>query len=544
MTSVSLEESPLQTDVDQNDTALEKILSKFRPLGPFYIRFMPLLMFSSLTNSWFCMNYVFAAANVDYRCKYNCENVSEFIETALNITTNAERCLKYPLIDTNGTCSADNFNVTNAITCTEWVYKDPYSFVAEFNLGCQDWKRTLVGTARSIGYMIGLLLLGPVSDKIGRKKLIIFTGITGAVAGLVKSFTYSYWLYIALEVTDGLLGDTYSPNYMLGVEMVSKQNRVYFAPLMIGTMAVGGIILSATAWLFPYWRYFLRIIYAPALLYILYPLFLDESVRWLLIKGKKEDAKDIIRKAAKINKTVISEELITNVQCRKNVANTNILRLLKITISSKKLLLRFLACCCMWIAATFNKYSLLINSVSLEGNKYVNYALTAFADLPACILLTFVLIRFQRKKPLIGSFLLTGMFCVVQSFMKGYPTTSISLFFIGKLMSAIAYATVYLYTTELFPTYTRNTMHALCSSVGRIGSILAPQTPLLLRFWTGLPSVIVGGLSLITGVIIMLMPDTAEDVLPDTVKEAESLGTRTTYIPVKNNEEECVTNLK
>lgn len=205
--------------------------------------------------------------------------------------------------------------------------------------------------------------------------------------------------------------------------MVSKQNRVFFASLMIGTMSFGGTIMATVAWLLPYWRHFLRVIYTPALLYILYPLILDESVRWLLIEGKRKDAKTILRKAAKINKTTISEELLANVQCEKKVASTNIFKLLKITITSKKLLLRFLGCCCMWITATFNKYSLLINSVSLEGNKYVNYALISFADLPACILLSLVLIKFQRKKPLIGSFLLTGMLCVVQSFMKGKTYT-------------------------------------------------------------------------------------------------------------------------
>ncbi|KAG6447809.1 hypothetical protein O3G_MSEX005173 [Manduca sexta] len=520
------EEAFIQKNVG-DDMILEKILSKFRPLGPFYLRLMPFLIFSSMTNAFYCMNYVFAAVNVEYRCKYECEEAHNITEDFLNITRHVDKCHKYQLIDKTGECSVDNVNTSRVDKCLEWVYEDPHSFVADFQLGCQDWKRTLVGTVHVLGYMMGLLLLGPVSDKLGRKKLIVFTGLTGAVMGLARSVTASYWVYIALELVEALLGDSYSSNYMLGVEMVTKENRVLFAPLMIGSMAVAGGMMALVAWLIPYWRYFLRVIYGPGLLFILHAFFLPESVRWLLIKGRKEEAKNILRKAAITSKVDIDEAKLDSIDCERSVGSTNLISLMRMTMTSRKLLLRFLACACMWITSSFNKYALLINSVSLEGNKHLNYALTALSDLPASILLIYILIRFKRKNPLICSFLLTGMFCVVQSFIpKGYPQLSITLFLMGKFTSAISYATVYLYTSELFPTYTRNTMHALCSSIGRLGSIIAPQTPLLIQFWSGLPSLIIGSLSLITGLVIMMMPDTSEDVLPDTVKEAEALGTK------------------
>ncbi|XP_075972464.1 organic cation transporter protein-like [Anticarsia gemmatalis] len=507
----------------REDVVLENILSKFRPLGPYYLRFMPFLIFACMTNAFYCMNYVFAVVIVDYQCKY-----PECTQTTLNQTILEDKCHKYQLIE-NGNCSANNFNLSSLEKCNEWVYDNPYSFVADFQLGCQDWKRALVGTVHSIGYMLGLLLLGPVSDKFGRKKLIVFTGVTSAIMGLARSVTSSYWMYIAFELIEALLGDIYSPNYMLGVEMVTKENRALFAPLMIATMSVGGMLMALIAWLIPYWRVFLRVIYAPALIFVLYAFFLDESIRWLLIKGRKKEAKNILRKAAKISNVHIEEETLDKIECEKTAASVGLFTLLKMTVTSRTLLLRFLACACAWITATFNKYGLLINSVSLEGNKYLNYALTSFADLPASILLTFMLIQFKRKKPLIFSFLMTGSFCIVQSFIpKGHPIISTSLFLAGKFMSAIASGTVYLYTTELFPTYTRNTMHALCSSIGRVGSILAPQTTLLIQYWSGFPSLIVGGLSLTTALIVMMMPDTAEDVLPDTVEQAEALGIKHT----------------
>lgn len=56
---------------------------------------------------------------------------------------------------------------------------------------------------------------------------------------------------------------------------------------------------------------------------------------------------------------------------------------------------------------------------------------------------------------------------------------TIVFFLAGKFMASFSFNIIYIYTSELFPTYTRNSMHALCSSVGRIGSIIAPQVPLL-----------------------------------------------------------------
>lgn len=43
-------------------------------------------------------------------------------------------------------------------------------------------------------------------------------------------------------------------------------------------------------------------------------------------------------------------------------------------------------------------------------------------------------------------------------------------------------------------------------------------------YWNGLPALIFGITSLIAGLATFMVPDTANDALPDTVKEAEALG--------------------
>ena len=45
---------------------------------------------------------------------------------------------------------------------------------------------------------------------------------------------------------------------------------------------------------------------------------------------------------------------------------------------------------------------------------------------------------------------------------------------IGKMFATISFDVVFSYTSELFPTNSRSSAVGLCSTAGRIGSILAP----------------------------------------------------------------------
>ncbi|XP_031763536.1 organic cation transporter protein-like [Galleria mellonella] len=473
---------------------MDKVLSRFNILGRYHAQFMFFSFMAFASNSVFCCNFVFAAEEVGYRCKD--ESFS------------------------NNTCGSQN----GSIQCSEWIYDNPDSFVAEFGLACQDWKRTLVGTIHSLGYMVGLLIVGPMSDRLGRKMTVVITGVMGGVFGVARSFAKNYWLFIALEFVEAAIGDVCSPMFVLTVEIVSTENRLLFYILNTFGYAFGAFLLSVWAYAFPYWRTFLRVIYAPAFLFFSYLFVMDESPRWLLIKGKKEKAVAVLEKAAKRNKIKLDQAVLEKLETDKE-EDIAFVKLLKVTFNSKTLLKRFFICVVWWATSTFVNYGLTINSVSLQGNKYVNYALVGVMDIPANIIILLALNRFKKKYSLIVSFLIGAALCVSQPFM---PTNlnwlSVLLSMAGKLMSSFYFNITYIYTSELFPTYTRNSMHALSSSLGRIGSIVAPQTPLLMRYWYGLPSLVFGGVSLFAGLVTFLVPDTGDDPLPDTVCEAEAVG--------------------
>ncbi|CAH0717483.1 unnamed protein product, partial [Brenthis ino] len=483
---------------------LDDVLDRYRIFGRYHGELMCLLFLAFLTNQMYSSNYVFAAEEVTYRCKYDAEGPFK--------------------------CAANS-----TYYCSEWVYDDPDSFVAYFNLACQDWKRTFVGTVHSFGYMCGLLLVGPMSDKFGRKNTAIVLGVLGGLFGVIRSFSTWYWFYIAMEFMEGAIGDICSPLFVFSLEIVSTKKKLTFYMLSGFGYAFGGATLALAAWLTPNWRWLLRSIYAPAFLFISYKYLIDESPRWLLVKGRKDEAIAVLTNAAKKNKIDIDKNSLDKLTYEVS-PNVTFNELIRNTFSSKQLRRRFFICLVWWMTSTFVNYGLVINSVSLQGNKYINFALTFLVDIPGNLIITYVLIKFKRKLPLMLSFFAGAVLCISQPFLPNIPWLSILFYVTSKLMGSFFFSITYLYTSELFPTYTRNSMHALCSSLGRIGSIIAPQTPLLVTYWSGLPSLVFGLAALIAGLTTLLVPDVSNDSLPDTVHQAEALGKSKKALEARNED--------
>lgn len=182
--------------------------------------------------------------------------------------------------------------------------------------------------------------------------------------------------------------------------------------------AIGGVIQALIAWQVQDWRNFLRVLYAPALLFFLYLYLLDESPRWLLTKGRKNEAAAIIRKMAKTNKIKVDEKTLDGlVRDTDGDNDLGFKSVLKSTFTSITLFRRFIVCVIWWITSTFVNYGLTIASVTLQGNRYLNFAIVSVVDLPGYFMVMYILMNYRRKIPLIITFLIGGVFCVGQPFL-------------------------------------------------------------------------------------------------------------------------------
>lgn len=53
------------------------------------------------------------------------------------------------------------------------------------------------------------------------------------------------------------------------------------------------------------------------------------------------------------------------------------------------------------------------------------------------------------------------------------------MYLLGKFGATMAFSVCYIISSEMFPTTLRHSLMATCSMFGRIGSMVAPQMPLL-----------------------------------------------------------------
>ncbi|GBP80791.1 hypothetical protein EVAR_54236_1 [Eumeta japonica] len=311
------------------------------------------------------------------------------------------------------------------------------------------------------------------------------------------------------------------------------------------------MLLAGVAYAVPNWRRLLRTIHAPALMLPLYWLLLDESPRWLATRGRRADAARVLRKAARWNGIVLDENALASLEktnessvetTREHTGETGPWRRL---VRSRALMARLALCSCCWAATSFVYYGLTINSVSLSERKHVDFALNMLMEVVASLLLAMALERFGRRKSILTALFACGVVCVLPYFIS-HGGVSLGLFLAGKLAVTFAFNGLYIHTTELFPTETRSSALSACSLVGRVGSILAPQTPLLVTkgrlsgsdleivtFLTAgylcpqsvyVQAALFGGVAMTAALLLLLAPETRRAPLPDTAAAAAALG--------------------
>ncbi|RVE44804.1 hypothetical protein evm_010556 [Chilo suppressalis] len=525
---------------------LDSILEELGAFGRYNIVNYAFLLFPVYLAGIFGSIYVFEAPDINYRCHISecshIENTSLWLSNAIPLVKNEfSKCTRYPLrqniMSDNITCSIDQFEVSKEEKCKSYDYLEDYSIVNDFDLGCQNWKRTLVGTIHNAGLFVSLPLTGVLSDRFGRKTALAVASMMNGIFGLIRSFSVNYEMLLVFEFLETALGaGAYSTAFVLAIELVGPKGRVFGNTIINVVYVCGLMTLSALAWQLQNWRTLLQIVYTPALFVFSYLWILNESVRWLLSKGKSVEAVQILRGAAKMNKVQLSEGLLAPLLEVEKVPlddkeENEIPHTPKSTLAqavrSSIILKRVVVCSFLWITCTFVYYGLSINSVSLAGNKYVNFMLVGFVEIPANFVCLLVLDKFGRKRTLIITYVLSACLCISLSFVPNdQKWCSLVIYLSGKFSITVAYSSVYIYVSEVFPTSVRQSLLAVCSSLGRVGSTLAPLTPLLALYYDNLPAIFFGSLALVASVLVFTLPETINMPLPDTIEEAERLSRR------------------
>ena len=104
-------------------------------------------------------------------------------------------CSMYkPLED--GSCSQLNFNQSEKVQCTEFIYDNTYfdeTLSTKLNLVCEDEHyRSLLGTLLIIALLFGSLIGGKLGDKFGRMKMFFIANAINVPVVIGLGYVQNY----------------------------------------------------------------------------------------------------------------------------------------------------------------------------------------------------------------------------------------------------------------------------------------------------------------------------------------------------------------
>lgn len=437
----------------------------------------------------------------------------------------------------------DNYSFRCNIPRDQWEFVEDFtSVVTEFDLVCD---HALYGTIGSsmifVGFFIGGIAVGPFSDKFGRKKTIYISGLIVSVFSLIAAFSHAFWLFALLRCLIGFgIGGYSIAAYILLTEFVGIRHRstagcsIWYS-YNLSTMALAGL-----AYLVRDWRKLSIIMGAPAILFLLGWFFSPESVRWLLVKGKVEQAEAALRKVAKRNKKQIPEESLKACE-RQRLGD------LRDLFKSRSLTHKTLVSWYCWCVNGMVYYGVSFSSPTVGGNMYLNFFITSTVSLIAYPALAWACNRFGRKKSICCGlfFAAVGAFgSVLLTSLDDGQSTGI---LIGKIIFSLciatffivfAFAGFYVYSAELFPTVIRNVGMGTSTSAARVGSFLSPYIVYSKRVHPLLPFGIMGINALIAALLCMTLPETRNQPSLETIEKTDTKEKANELLVRENMEEE------
>ncbi|XP_001353579.3 solute carrier family 22 member 3 [Drosophila persimilis] len=534
---------------DPEEVTLDAILKHLGQFGRFQLIIFLLICLPMMFHAMFSVTYVFTASTVTHRCHIaECDSPeSAYVEpwTEFSIPRNGkdlDQCNRYSndqLPQWNQSagediCLAEHYSAhVESCPGNKFVFRDREELTIsnDFGIYCdEEWKLSLVGTINNVGQFFGIPIGGYVADRYGRSFSIALGGILGAVLGIVRSFSPSYIWFLVFEFLDNMTSSTlYSTCFVIGIELVGPKRRVLACSVITVFYAVGEVALAMFAKAYPDWRILLRITYTPSLILLAYFWILPESVRWLLSQSKEERAKGILRRAAKVNKRKLSDSLLDKlILANRDKLEQSAESRFPIREAFKNFKWRIANCSLCWIVHVLVYYGLSLNVVLLDGNKYNNFAYIALVEIPGFFLPLLIMDRFGRRYSLCGLMIFSGICCIGTIFAGAdQPVLQLVLFLVGKLTITASFQVLYFFASEIYPTNLRNSLLSFCSMMGRFGSMLAPQTPLLAKYYASAPAMLFAGAAIVSGCLTLFFPETTNVILPTTVQEADAIGVKT-----------------
>lgn len=350
---------------------------------------------------------------------------------------------------------------------------------------------TLLTLATFAGMLIGAPLWGRVADRFGRRPVFLTTVTLGIVFGLLSALAPSVGVLIAARVLTGFaIGGTMPVDYAMMAEFMPAALRGRFLVLVEGFWAIGTLGMAALASVLlaggtlelpgDGWRWLVALTALPGVAGLFVRLGVPDSPRWLVARGRMDDALSALRQVARRNHRELPD--------RPLAPPLPLLRQKSrfVALFGPDLRDRTFLLAAAWFGMSLGYYGIFswlptylrANGFELTET-YLTTLLLAFAQIPGYLLAS-LLVEWVGRRATLVSFMLVSavgayLFLLVDSAVGVLLTSALLSFSLLGTWGAL-----YAYTPELFPTLLRASGMGVASAFARLGSLISPFAGALL----------------------------------------------------------------
>ena len=329
----------------------------------------------------------------------------------------------------------------------------------------------------TVGTIVGALVGGRSADYFGRRKLLFFIGILYVLGALGTALAPSHLVLIIFRFVGGVgvgLSSVCAPIYTAEIAPAKVRGR------LVGLVQFNIVLGILVAYLSNYiiaqiipdpqiaWRWMLGVMVVPSVLFLLFLLTVPETPRWLMAKGREEEAIAISRRLC--NTVEESDEQIQEIRDQLAAAGS------QATLSQFFTRRYFKVIALAFFIAMFNQLS-GINAILYYAPEVMkqagaddNAALlmsvgVGLMNLVATMAALTVIDRIGRRSLMIvgsiGYLVSMGFLTAVMFMFQGhFNSTSSTLVLVGLLVFIAAHAfgqgsVIWVFISEIFPTRVR-----------------------------------------------------------------------------------------
>ncbi|XP_028709632.1 solute carrier family 22 member 19-like isoform X1 [Peromyscus leucopus] len=438
---------------------------------------------------------------------------------------------QWHLLHLNGTFS----NVTEPDTepCVDgWVY-DQSTFlsttVTEWDLVCGS--QVLGSVAKfilMIGILVGGFLGGHLSDRFGRRLTFTCALLPMAITGTCAALAPTFSIYCLLHFLKGVCAlPLYMNSVLLMIEWTSPKFKALVTTLTMCAYSFGSIVMAGLAFAFRNWHHLQLVMSVPIFFFLIPTRWMSESARWLIVNNKPQKGLQELRKVACRNGVKNSGDALTmevvRTTMREELEATQTKTSLSDLFRTPNLRKRVFLLCLLRFSTAISFFGFSIHLQHLKSNVFLMQCLYSSVSIPVCVAAVFLLNHIGRRISQLFFCFLFGITILATVFVpEGMQTLRVVLITLAGANSAVMTSNNIIHSQELLPTVIRARALGVIGTAGNVGAAVAPVLMTLTMYSASLPWIIYGVISILAGFVPLLLPETKNKPLPDSIQDVEN----------------------